>query len=296
MNINKYIKNIWVAACILMGGTLFNSCTDELDGKSVINTGTEGINLSISVDGMREKVLTRAETSDRKDKSEIHDLHIVLANGDDIVKVINLDANTAISSTPSEDESGIVSTSDFNAGKVNYHISQADAKGIDHVYVVANYIDESGAFATFPITEEKSVSDLKALKQGYPSSNEVEAYCTMYGEVDLTTTSSTGDHGHTSGATYEITLRRTLAMITVGINATEMRTGVIIRPTGIKLMNVPKRCNITEDNTPTSVTDDINAEGPAYLSLNWDALATHEGAFATSTPADPHSDDDGVWW
>ncbi len=296
MNINKYIKNIWVAACILMGGTLFNSCTDELDGKSVINTGTEGINLTISVDGMREKVLTRAETSERKDKSEIHDLHIVLADGDDIVKVINIDASTATSSTPSEDESGIVSTTefntDFNAGEVYYHISQADAKGFDHVYVVANYIDESGAFATFPITEEKSVSDLKALKQGYPSSNEVEAYCTMYGNVDLTTASSTGDHDHTSGATYEITLKRTLAMITVGINATEMRKGVIIRPTGISLKNVPKSCWITKDNAPTS--GDINPEGPEYQSLNWDALATHEGAFATSTPANPHSANDGV--
>lgn len=298
MNINKYIKNIWVAACILMGGTLFNSCTDELDGKSVINTGTEGINLTISVDGMREKVLTRAEeTSERTDKSEIHDLHIVLADGDNIVKVINIDASTATSSTPSEDDSGIVSTTefktDFNAGEVYYHISQADAKGFDHVYVVANYIDESGAFATFPITEGESVSALQDLKQGYPSSSEVEAYCTMYGDIDLTTTSSTGDHSHTSGATYEISLKRTLAMITVGINAAGMRKGVIIRPTGIKLVNVPKSCWITKDNAPAS--DDIEPEGPAYLSLNWDALATHdETSFATSTPEEPHSMVDGV--
>ena len=115
MNINKYIKNIWVAACILMGGTLFNSCTDELDGKSVINTGTEGINLTISVDGMREKVLTRV-TSERKDKSEIHDLHIILASGDkdedeilDVLSVENMEEGTYVIAIPrvkAEDSGG----------------------------------------------------------------------------------------------------------------------------------------------------------------------------------------------
>ena len=298
MNINKYIKNIWVAACILMGGTLFNSCTDELDGKSVINTGTEGINLSISVDGMREKVLTRV-TSERKDKSEIHDLHIILASGDDIKKVFSVES-TETGSDQSETSTGLEPDPSFDTGELSYHISQEDAKGADHVYVVANYMDDGSddeygyaELAEFPIDEESSVSDLKALKVGFPAAS-ANPYCTMFGEVDLKSDSEETHDNHTNSSTYSVELKRTLAMITVGINATEMRKGVIIRPTGISLKNVPKSCWITKDNIPTSEDDDINSEGPEYLSLNWDALATHDAVFATSTPEEPHADADGV--
>ena len=255
-----------------MGGTLFNSCTDELDGKSVINTGTEGINLSISVDGMREKVLTRAEASDRKDKSEIHDLHIILASGDDIKKVFSVES-TETGSDQSETSTGLEPDPSFDTGELSYHISQEDAKGADHVYVVANYMDNGSddeygyaELAEFPIDEESSVSDLKALKVGFPAAS-ANPYCTMFGEVDLKSDSEETHDNHTNSSTYSVELKRTLAMITVGINATEMRKGVIIRPTGISLKNVPKSCWITKDNIPTSEDDDINSEGPEYLSF-----------------------------
>ena len=280
MNINKYIKNIWVAACILMGGgTLFNSCTDELDGKSVINTGTEGINLTISVDGMREKVLTRAETSDRTDKSEIHDLHIILASGDDIVKVFSVES-TETGSDQSETSTGLESDPSFETGDISYHISQEDAKGADHVYVVANYED-------FSITESSTVTELKASKVGYSFG---DLYSPMFGEVALDG-SSTNNHGHTNGSTYSVELKRTLAMITVGINGKDLRSGIVITPQSIALKQVPNSCTLGEGNKAEE--SDINKDGYGYQELRWAPIA-NDGEHETTSPANPHSNNPDV--
>lgn len=293
MNINKYIKNIWVAACILMGGILFNSCTDELDGKSVINTGTEGINLSISVDGMREKVLTRV-TSDRKDKSEIHDLHIILASGDkdedkivDVLSVENMEEGSSLS----EDLTGLVSGSSSNDdGEIIYHISQEKAKGASHVYVVANYMNEDGELVAFPKDEISTVSTLKNRKVGFPATSS-NPYCTMFGEVALG--SSTDDHGHSNGSTYSVELKRTLAMITVGIDCRDedgnnsLHKGVMITPTSIALKNVPEACVLGANNKPTSVED-----GESYSNLGWATLTSDK--LQAFTPDEPHSDNADV--
>lgn len=280
MNINKYIKNIWVAACILMGGTLFNSCTDELDGKSVINTGTEGINLSISVDGMREKVLTRAETSDRKDKSEIHDLHIILASGDKIKKVFSVES-TEFGSDQSETSTGLESDPSFGTGDISYHISQEDAKGVDYVYVVANYAD-------FSITESNTVTELKASKVGYSFG---DLYSPMFGEVALDG-SSTNNHGHTNGSTYSVELKRTLAMITVGMKGENLRSGIVITPQRITLKQVPTSCTLGEGYKAASEAD-INKDGYGYQELRWAPIA-NDGEHATTSPANPHSNDPDV--
>ena len=279
MNINKYIKNIWVAACILMGGTLFNSCTDELDGKSVINTGTEGINLSISVDGMREKVLTRAETSDRKDKSEIHDLHIILASGDKIKKVFSVES-TEFGSDQSETSTGLESDPSFGTGDISYHISQEDAKGVDYVYVVANYAD-------FSITESNTVTELKASKVGYSFG---DLYSPMFGEVALDG-SSTNNHGHTNGSTYSVELKRTLAMITVGMKGENLRSGIVITPQSIALKQVPESCTLGEGYKATE--DNIDKDGYGYQELRWASIAS-DGEHATKSPANPHSNDADV--
>ena len=277
-----------------MGGTLFNSCTDELDGKSVINTGTEGINLSISVDGMREKVLTRAEeTSERTDKSEIHDLHIILAsgNGDDdkILNVVSVESMMP-ESNPSDATTGLISIPSDNSIYYGCHINQEDVAGAKYVYVVANYMNESGEFATFPIDNTsddniKTVQYLKDLKAGFPATSS-NPYCTMFGEVALG--SSTDDHDHSNGSTYSVELKRTLAMITVGIDcrgedgSNSLHKGVMITPTSIALKNVPEACVLGANNKPTSVED-----GESYSNLGWATLTSDKSqAF---TPDEPHS-------
>ena len=124
MKINNYIQNLLIAAFLIMGGTFFNSCTDELEGKSIVGMGREGINLAISVDGMTEKVLTKAEESERTDMSAIRDLHIVLTQDEDILRVFSVES-TETGSDQSETSTGLEADPSFDTGKISYHISQA---------------------------------------------------------------------------------------------------------------------------------------------------------------------------
>ena len=280
MIIDKQIKNIAIATLFVIGGSIFSSCNDEdLTGSSQQGLTTDGINLTISVDDLSKKVLTKANST-RTDKSEIRDLHIVLAQDDDIIKVISIDASNATSSTPSENESGIVSTPDFDAGEVSYHISNTDAAGADHVYVVTNY-------ENFSITESSTVTELKALKVGYSFG---DLYSPMFGEIALDG-SSTGNHGHTNGSTYSIELKRILAMITVGMNGENLRSGIVITPQSIALKQVPNSCTLGEGNKADE--SDINKEGYGYQELRWAPIA-NDGEHATTSPANPHSNDPDV--
>lgn len=280
MIIDKQIKNIAIATLFVIGGSIFSSCNDEdLTGSSQQGLTTDGINLTISVDDLSKKVLTKANST-RTDKSEIRDLHIVLAQDDDIIKVISIDASNATSSTPLENKSGIVSTPDFDAGKVSYHISNTDAAGADHVYVVANY-------ENFSITESSTVTELKALKVGYSFG---DLYSPMFGEIALDG-SSTGNHGHTNGSTYSVELKRILAMITVGMNGENLRSGIVITPQSIALKQVPNSCTLGEGNKADE--SDINKEGYGYQELRWAPIA-NDGEHATTSPANPHSNDPDV--
>ena len=284
MKINNYIQNLLIAACLIMGGTFFNSCTDELEGKSIVGMGREGINLAISVDGMTEKVLTKAEESERTDMSAIRDLHIVLTQDEDILRVFSVES-TETGSDQSETSTGLEADPSFDTGKISYHISQADAAGANHVYVVANYDD-------FPITESSSVSELKGLKAAYTFG---DAYSSMYGEVALG--SSTNNHSHENGQTYAVELKRTLAMITVGIDCRDeegeslLRKGVMITPTSIALRNVPVYCVLGAENKPAS-PEEINEEEPSYSNLGW-ATLTSDRSQAFS-PENPHSNANDV--
>lgn len=273
MNINKYIKNIWVAACILMSGTLFNSCTDELDGKSVINTGTEGINLTISVDGMREKVLTRADIDNRR--ANIHDVNIVFADAEgnivgDIVRITadNVTTNPSIGA----ENSGLVSKN-FETGDVSYHIGAADMpdKEFTDIYVVANFLNERGELIEIP-SDVTTIQKLKERRQGVTYATAAGQYCTMFGKAEA----DSGDHGHTGGSTYKVSLKRTVAMITLGIDGSGLRQGVIIEPTKVELCNVPATCSISEDvpNKPDGEKDSpkISPSGQG-IDIRWSPIA-----------------------
>lgn len=268
MNINKYIKNIWVAACILMGGTLFNSCTDELDGKSVINTGTEGINLTISVDGMREKVLTRADIDNRR--ANIHDINIVFADAEEkIVDIVRITADNATENPSIDAENTGLVSADFETGDISYHIGTADmeSKEFTDIYVVANLLNEKGELIEIP-NDVTTVQALKELRQGVSYATAAGQYCTMFGKAEQK--DATDTHG---GVTYSVSLKRTVAMITLGIDGSGLRQGVIIEPTKMELCNVPVTCSISEDvqNVPDE-TSEISTSGQG-IDIRWSPIA-----------------------
>lgn len=288
MNINKYIKNIWVAACILMGGTLFNSCTDELDGKSVINTGTEGINLSISVDGMREKVLTRADIDNRR--ANIHDINIVFADADGNIvgEPVRITADNATTNPSIDAETTGLVSADFETGDISYHIGTTDmeSRKFTDIYVVANFLSEEGSLIPIP-EDKKTIEALKACKQGVTNYQQAGQYCTMFGKA---VQDGTDTHG---GVAYTVSLKRTVAMITLGIDGSGLRQGVIIRPREVKLCNVPDKCSIGMDNK-------IGENGVTYAStgqgfdIGWGSIANASmvGDYIQEAPNDhPHDAD-----
>lgn len=290
MNINKYIKNIWVAACILMGSTLFNSCTDELDGKSVINTGTEGINLSISVDGMREKVLTRVDIDNRR--ANIHDINIVFADAEEkIVDIVRITAENATTNPSIDAETTGLVSADFETGDISYHIGTTDmeSKEFTDIYVVANLLNEKGELIEIP-SDVTTVQRLKELRQGVTYATAAGQYCTMFGKAEA----NSGNHEHTGGSTYKVSLKRTVAMITLGIDGSGLRQGVIIEPTKVELCNVPATCSISEDvpNMPDDEEDSpkISPSGQG-IDIRWSPIACAEmgdGYIQQAPNDDPH--------
>ena len=290
MIIDKQIKNIWAASCILMGGFLFNSCTDELDGRSVINTETEDINLTISVDGMREKVLTKADIDNRR--ANIHDINIVFADaeGNIVGEPVRITADNA-TPTPSIDAetTGLVSA-DFETGDISYHIGTADMENNEFtdIYVVANLLNEKGELIEIP-SSVTTVQALKELRQGVTYATAAGQYCTMFGKAIID--SENTNHTHSGATTYTVSLKRTVAMITLGIDGSELRQGVIIEPTKMELCNVPVTCSISDDiqNIPDE-TSEISTSGQG-IDIRWSPIACAamgDGYIQKAPNDDPH--------
>lgn len=284
---------------LLVVGSLCTSCTDEEMAGGGKGFKGEGLNLSISVTPLTEKVMTRAESS-RTDRSLIERLDVVLAKDDDITKVINIDKNTpALQGSYDATATGLVNQTLplDNPASLNLHIGTNDIQDATHVYIVANYIGESeGVVTPLPITDASTVSALKALKQGYPKTPAAQMVCTMFGELEVQT------DAHNSHTTQEISLTRTLSMITLAIDGTDLNPGILITPMSVRLVNVPNSCVITGENTPNN-TSGIAPQGHYFADLQnkWGSVAngstTHEDkkqVAPLTTVADCHGADEQV--
>ena len=290
MIIDKQIKNIAIATLFVIGSSIFSSCNDEdLIRSSQQGLTTDGINLTISVDGMREKVLTRADIDNRR--ANIHDINIVFADagGNIVGEPIRITADNA-TPTPSIDAetTGLVSA-DFKTGDISYHIRTADMENNEFtdIYVVANFLTEEGTLASIP-TSITTIDELKACKQGVANSQQAGLYCTMFGKA--TKEENTDSHG---GIVYSVSLERTVAMITLGIDGSGLRPGVIIRPREVKLCNVPATCSIGMGNKigENDVTYASTGQG---FDIGWGSIANASmvGDYIQEAPNDhPHDAD-----
>lgn len=279
---NRYGWKI-MTALLLMGGMLAGCIRDEAGmscGKS------EGVNLVISVAGMSNKQLTRAE-SERTDRSRIEDMNIVLAEGEGdnavIKEIIYLENPTGTSQNVGMEDNGLITgslpTDPTDGGSLVYHVGSTSWAGKNRIFVVCNYWqinketgeiipdkgDLNNVFNKQGITY--TVADLKALQQGTPRKPGIMT-STLFGEAVPAT--STDEHG---GQNYTCKLKRTTAMITVAIETggdTKLNTGVKITPRSICLHNVPVNCNIGIDNK-VETDDRIWGEG-LVQQVGWDPL------------------------
>lgn len=277
---NRYGLKI-MTTLLLVGGMLASCIRDEA---VMPGNDKEGVNLIISVAGMGNKQLTRAE-SERTDRSRIEDMNIVLADAKGVIQeIIYVPNPTTETSDPGMENNGLINGNlPVDNGTLVYHVGSKSWAGKSKIFVVCNYwqikrdnqedegsIIEGSSDLNNCLTVEKStIEDLKALQQGTPRKPGIMT-STLFGEA---TTAGTDPHG---GQQYKCELKRTTAMITVAITSgnrdEKLKDGVKITPRSICLHNVPVNCNIGVDNTVT--TDDRIWEEGLVQQVGWDPLTS----------------------
>lgn len=279
---NRYGLRI-MTALLLLGSLLAGCIRDE----AVMPNDKEGVNLIISVAGMGNQQLTRADqTSDRTDRSRIEDMNIVLADASRVIQeIIYVPNPTTGTSDPGMEGNGLINGNlPVDNGTLVYHVGSKSWAGKSKIFVVCNYwqikrenqgdvgtiIPGSGDLNNCLTVGTSTIDDLKALQQGTPFKPGIMT-STLFGEA--VAGEGTDDHG---GQKYTCELKRTTAMITVAITSGNdgetLKEGVKITPRSICLHNVPVNCNIGSENTVT--TDDrIWGEG-LVQQVGWEPLTS----------------------
>ncbi|WP_455637145.1 DUF4906 domain-containing protein [Parabacteroides sp.] len=250
MRLLDTIKHL-LPALFLAGSCLYTSCVEEELSGGLTSGKEDGLNLTVSVEPMSRKVMTKtAVTRDRTERSRIERLDIVFVGDNETIKeIFPIDSsNEALSAGYKAEDTGLVEQPlpIGDGSKLKLHIGSDKLEGTKEVYLVANYIHhEKGEVS--PLKEvlnegSSNVSDLKALKQGYPKTANAQLVCTMVGKIPLYNTDEHANH-----VSQEITLTRTISMITVAIDGSNLNKGIVINPQSIQLKNVPNKCSIMVD-------------------------------------------------
>ena len=259
---------------LLLMGMLIScfSCMDDRMG----NMKKDGdVYLRVKIENPEESRVSRV-ASERTDRSRIEDMNIVMTEGNDIKKIIYIDANTTtISGSP--DETGLVGGKlPVDDGLLQYHIAKADKVG-DAIYVIANYrMATSDALAStdgdlrtyFNDGRLKTVEQLKKMRQGTRFVSGIRT-STLFGKAEPD--GGADDHG---GVNYTVSLKRTTAMITVEIKEDEtgLKEGVRVIPRQMCLHNVPYACHIGEDNFINGTRNPDGSVDPDVIPLCEDGL------------------------
>lgn len=278
---NRYGLKIMTA--LLLAGSLLASCIR--DEAVMPCNDKEGVNLIISVAGMGNKQLTRAEVSDRTDRSRIEDMNIVLADASGVIQEIIYVPNPTGTSNPGMEDNGLINGSlPVDNGTLVYHVGSKSWAGKSKIFVVCNYwqikrdnqedegtiIEGSSNLNNCLHVGTSTIDDLKALQQGTPRKPGIMT-STLFGEA--IPAAGTEAHG---GQQYTCELKRTTAMITVAITSgngnEKLKDGVKITPRSICLHNVPVNCNIGTDNTV--MTDARIWEEGLVQQVGWEPLTS----------------------
>lgn len=241
----------------------------------------KAVSLSIRVAGVADKVMSRAgELSPRTDRSRVARLDVVLAKGNEVKRVLAFDENTGKIDVDNFDMTGLVTGSfpvnppDGINTDIKFRISPTDMEKVTDIYLVANYISE-GTHQLSPLPQTiRTVAELNALKQGYPDGLTAGTLCTMFGHINMLTSQPT-----TSDDTkkeYSVALERTIAMITLAIDGTDLNRGVVITPISAKLVNVPSSCTINGAFPHVATVENVAKEGNSISTLTsrWGAVCS----------------------
>lgn len=249
MNTTNVVKSLVVLTL------LFTSClSDWQEAEKPSFEPERGLTLSISTSPLTSKTLTKA-TSERNDRGRVEDLNIVLANGNEIKEIIYLGNSISPAEIDSKGEqdsyvaSGSLPMPSGSTTPLKYHIGTEKCAGLTDIYLVSNYRGtESNPTSTtlqnldnYLTGGKRTVEALKALPI-YPMSAAQEINTVaLYGHVSLTNATA-HDHANSRNE-IEVQLERTIAMISLQIEADEteeLKEGLQIKPLEASLRMIPK--------------------------------------------------------
>lgn len=292
--------------CLLVSG--LSSCIQEYP-ELPTDSNQKATEFSIQVTGMSNKVLTRAgETSTRTDLSRIEQVQVFLAKDGGIIKSFfrNGSSTEALVEETDYGTTGFVSVptawpvqpTDGTTTNIKFRVGSTDMGqlGVTHIYVVANYMNVNGDLAQVP-SEVKTVEALRNLEQ-YGSAQDITK-CVLFGELD---TKKDGPVSTTSDQrSFKIPLIRTVAMVTLAVDGSELSDGIIITPKNVKLVNVPTSCKIGVENrviyTSGITAETFNVPG---LDKAWGGTCNAQmctplvGKIKVPSEFDPHGADEQV--
>lgn len=259
MRKKRYIRHwfpalLWVMLCAV-------SCSkDPKLTEFTPDDGKTAITLRVVMpDPVIENPMTRAGAADF---DRINDLNIIVAEGgndDSGVSEVHY-VNGSQAGDPAVDmEEGKEITIHFSEEYTSLH-GLVQKK----FYIVANYGSK---------IDVATVGDLKALKQESPAEVPgIPVGCMMFAEARNAGTHLHPDTGKT-GLSLSAELERTVAMLTVEVDGSELNAGISVSPRRISLHRVPQTCYLGKANSPYTdpalhIVDDGEQKGSAS-ELNW---------------------------
>lgn len=237
-----YLKYIFVLLLLPVCSVLTSCSDEELSGIS--GSGEKnGITLGFTLpDPIAIDPATRAGI---QDFNQIKDLNIVIADEADqnIKKNLYLSQSVLNGGKAIIDE-GIVFQR-TQEGNPSLHFDAKHYPG-KNIYALANWGKE---------VTVKTVRELKELKQTSSGSSDVAAGVPvgsmMFGKAELSAPGAVD---------MKVPLLRTVAMVTVVIDGTNLHEKVKITPTRVSLCNVPKSCFVGQNNTVEDTDCSVSGE------------------------------------
>lgn len=260
MRKKRYIR-YWFPTLLLVTLCAMSCSKDPKLTEFTPDDGKTAITLRVVMpDPVIENPMTRAGAADF---DRINDLNIVVAEGgndDSRVSEVHY-ANGSQAGDPAvEMEEGKEITIHFSEEYTSLH-GLVQKK----FYIVANYGSRIDVVAT--------VGDLKALKQESPAEVPgIPVGCMMFAEARNAGTHLHPNTGKT-GLSLSAELERTVAMLTVEIDGSELDEGISVTPRRISLHRVPQTCYLGKANSPYTdsalgIVEDGEQKGNAN-ELNW---------------------------
>lgn len=241
-----------------------SACSDDMDVS--VPSETKSVTIRVQLPKpVTQNVSTRAGVMSF---NTLKDINVLIADGDNIIERgyyhfqegEGTNPNPSNRANPEIKRENNVVTIHFNKD-----LTVQDNLTQKQFYIVANY------GAKISSGTVKTVAALKQLKQG-SSTPGIPAGCLMFAQAINNGKVHTHPDG-TVGTSLDAELKRTVAMVTVQVDGSQLNKNISLSNFSISLHNVPTDCWVGQDNVNlTSNQVAANGEYKEYQQLAWSPI------------------------